>query len=160
MGGHVMWSELIPRSPISASCLSALLLCATCPFVRAADRVDPGTLSGKFIVGYQGWFGCPGDFNDNQEWNHWFFKQRVAPENLVVDMLPSLKSFDPKDLCNTGLTQPDGSAFYLYSAHNPRIVAAHFSWMRQHGIDGAALQRFIANLEHQRTDRADHVLSN
>ena len=30
-------------------------------FVKAADTVDPSTLTGKLIMGYQGWFNCPGD---------------------------------------------------------------------------------------------------
>jgi hypothetical protein len=144
---------------MSASCLIALLLSATFHISHAADRVDSGTLSGKFIVGYQGWFGCPGDVGDNHDWQHWFL-QGVGPETLTVDMLPVVKNFESKDLCNTGLTQPDGSILYLYSAQNPRIVAAHFLWMRQHGIDGAAVQRFIANMEHQRTPRFDNVLNN
>jgi hypothetical protein len=30
-------------------------------FVKAADTVDPSTLTGKLIMGYQGWFNCPND---------------------------------------------------------------------------------------------------
>ena len=38
----------------------------------AAERSDG--LSHRLIVGYQGWFGCPDDFEANRNWQHWFLK--------------------------------------------------------------------------------------
>ena len=37
-----------------------------------ANRVDPNTLEGKVLFGYQGWFDCPSvpDANPNN-WSHW-----------------------------------------------------------------------------------------
>ncbi|HEV2099596.1 MAG TPA: hypothetical protein VGR45_11810, partial [Stellaceae bacterium] len=40
---------------------------AAAPLVGAAAS----GLDGKIIVGYQGWFGCPGDFPGNTSWLHW-----------------------------------------------------------------------------------------
>jgi hypothetical protein len=40
-------------------------------FVKAAGTVDPSTLTGKLIMGYQGWFNCPGD-GTTVGWWHWF----------------------------------------------------------------------------------------
>jgi hypothetical protein len=45
-----------------------------------------------------------------------------------------------------GFTHPDGSPAYLYSAHNPKTVLRHFQWMRDYGIDGVWLQRFLVAL--------------
>lgn len=104
---------------------------------------DTNGLSGKMIVGYQGWFGCPGDFEKNNLWQHWFVKA-VQPENFTVDLLPSVREIGAADLCDTGLRQLDGSAIRLYSAQNERVVTTHFRWMKEHGIDGAAVQRFVA----------------
>lgn len=37
-----------------------LLLAATVSVV-AAEKVDSSSLQGKVLLGYQGWFNCPGD---------------------------------------------------------------------------------------------------
>lgn len=114
----------------------------------------------KLIVGYQGWFGCPGDFENNRSWQHWFVK-RAEAQNITVDILPSLRRFDPSDLCDSGLRRADGSVVYLFSAQNRRIVAMHFRWMREYGIDGAAVQRFVAaTVDPQRRRRSDNVFRN
>src|ERR1700679_446491 len=51
--------------------LNLVLILATAPFVYASDKPEfARSLNGKFIVGYQGWFGCPGDDGVNQNWIH------------------------------------------------------------------------------------------
>jgi len=128
--------------------------------VCAAERTDG--LSHRLIVGYQGWFGCPDDFEANRNWQHWFLKG-VRPEFLTVDILPSVGRLRPSDLCDTGLPREEGrGTIKLFSAQNPAAVSAHFSWMREHGIDGAAAQRFIQPVSSDpvRKRRSDHVLKN
>lgn len=105
-------------------------------------------------------FGCPGDFSNNSLWQHWFVKS-LEPQNFTVDMLPSLREFDTKDLCDTGLQRQDGSRVYLYSAQNKNVVLTHFRWMRDHGIDGTAVQRFIAGMSDPiKKQRNDNMLRN
>jgi hypothetical protein len=136
---------------------AAPLLC----LLTAANALaaDSG-VAGRLIVGYQGWFGCPGDFRANREWQHWF---AGAPDRrtLTVDMLPSVAAYEPQDLCDTGVKARDGGTLKLFSSQNPRIVMKHFEWMQAQGIDGAAFQRFVS---HTRDDelrlRSDHVLDN
>jgi hypothetical protein len=138
----------------------AAVLCgsgAVCP----AER-PPAGLTHRLIVGYQGWFGCPDDFDANKSWQHWF-ANGARPESLTVDVLPSVRELKPEDLCDTGLPRRDGrGTVKLYSAQNPSVVAKHFAWMRDYGIDGAAVQRFIqpvsANPRMKR--RSDRVLKN
>src|SRR5262249_20969686 len=56
-----------------------------------------------------------------------------------------------------GFTCPDGKPAYLFSSANPKTVDRHFRWMRQYGIDGVLLQRFVVDLN----DRSvDQVLAN
>ena len=107
--------------------LVALPLAAHCGEAGTGHAPTDG-LAAKLIVGYQGWFGCPGDFENNRNWQHWFVK-RVSPETLTVDLLPALHGIDEADLCDTGLKRADGSAVKLFSSQNPRIVATHFRWM-------------------------------
>jgi hypothetical protein len=118
-------------------------------------------LDGKLIVGYQGWFGCPKDFEDNNAWQHWFVKD-VRPEYLTVDLLPSVREIKPEDLCDTGLARSDGQGtIKLFSSQNPNVVGTHFRWMRDYGIAGAAAQRFISEMSRpEKKRRSDHVLKN
>ncbi len=126
-----------------------------------AGVVNPNGLSGKLIVGYQGWFGCPGDYGGNTQWVHWFFNNEPTAENLAVDILPAVGVFKQEDLCATGLYRKDGSPIYLFSSQNPRIVAAHFRWMSRNGIDGAAMQRFVGPLAYPaQKERSDNVIKN
>lgn len=134
--------------------LAAALLVLLAATVHAA----PSGLAGRVIVGYQGWFGCPGDYLDNKEWQHWF-EGAAGARALTVDMLPSLKSFKREDLCDTGLKRADGSAVHVFSSQNPAIVARHFEWLQKHGIDGVAFQRFVTHTQlPDLRKRSDNVL--
>jgi hypothetical protein len=129
--------------------------------VSAKPTVNNEGLKGKLIVGYQGWFGCPNDFESNKHWQHWFVKA-VKPEFFTVDMIPLMKDIPLEDQCDTGLPRADGQGtIKLFSSQNPRVVATHFKWMREHGIDGVAAQRFVAGLSDiAKKRRTDNVLRN
>ena len=139
----------------AVECLLVLLR----PGASRAAEPNHG-LKGRLFVGYQGWFACPGDYQGNtQQWSHWFLNNTQDANHLTVDFLPSLRLMDPKDLCETSLQRPDGTHVPLYSAQNPHVVATHFKWMEDHGIDGAAMQRFVAILPNRNeVRRFDHVL--
>jgi hypothetical protein len=116
-------------------------------------------LDGRLIVGYQGWFGCPGDFGTYPGWSHWFFHDKPEAANFAVDSLPVTDGLPASALCPTGLAHADGSPISLFTAQDPGLVALHFRWMESHGIDGAALQRFLKQVEGQaRLERSDHLL--
>jgi hypothetical protein len=124
---------------------------------KAADRVDPGTLEGKVLFGYQGWFDCP-SADSKGGWSHW---SRGAPAaaTLTIDMYPDLSEFDPADLCAVpGMSIGDKPA-YLFSARNARVVLRHFQWMKQYGLDGVLVQRFIGGTARNRAE-GDVVLHN
>lgn len=146
--------------PLAIIAALVVIVFAAAGIASSADRVDG--LSGRLIVGYQGWFGCPNDFEGNKNWQHWFVKG-IRPEFLTVDILPSVRNLKPEDLCDTGLPRADGQGtIKLFSAQNPNVVAAHFAWMRDHGIDGAAPQRFLQPISSDpvKKARSDHVLKN
>jgi hypothetical protein len=142
----------------------ALLLLATVASANSDSPRDtaPQGLTHRLIVGYQGWFGCPHDFESNTSWQHWF-ADGPSPASLIVDLLPSVRELEPDDLCDTGLTRADDrGSVKLFSAQNPEVVAKHFAWMRSHGIDGAAAQRFIqpVTADTMKRRRSDRVLKN
>ncbi|SFI17797.1 hypothetical protein SAMN04515618_112126 [Collimonas sp. OK307] len=117
-------------------------------------------LSGKVIMGYQGWFGCPGDFEKNNSWQHWFLGSAQS-NHFTVDLLPSVRGIKAEDLCDTGLRRPDNSPIQLFSSQNASVVATHFRWMQEHGIDGVAVQRFLTDLATpEKKRRNDNVVKN
>jgi hypothetical protein len=71
-------------------------------------------------------------------------------------MWPDVSEYDPADLCEvSGLKMPDGSPARLYSAFRKGPVLLHCRWMREHGIDGVFLSRFVS--ETTSPARARHV---
>jgi hypothetical protein len=124
-------------------------------FVKTADTVDPSTLTGKLIMGYQGWFNCPGD-GTKVGWWHWF----TGPDP-TVDMLPNAADYPTSQQCVTTMLDASGNPVNLFSDANPATVETHFAWMQQYGLDGVALQRFAVDLLDKPTrDARDIVLAN
>lgn len=135
----------------NATVYSALLIVLLVPFSAFADdapgAVDATTLHRKVMCGYQGWFRCPGD-PANTGWRHWSRNgRRIAPDTLTFEMWPDLTDFgDDEKYAAPGFTHPDGSQAHLFSSTHPRTVRRHFEWMREYGIDGVFLQRFLVEL--------------
>lgn len=118
--------------------------------------VDATTLDGKVLCGYQGWFNTPGDGAESG-FRHWG-SNLGEPDRarFVVDMWPDVSEYDPQDLCEVpGLKMPDGSPARLYSAFRKGPVLLHCKWMRDYGLDGVFLSRFIS--ETRNPERARHV---
>jgi hypothetical protein len=118
--------------------------------------IDATTLDGKVLCGYQGWFNTPGD-GTNFGFTHWGQGlDRPDGGRFVVDMWPDLTEYDPQDLREVpGLKMPDGSPARLYSAFRPGPVLLHSKWMRQYGIDGVFVSRFVGEANDPR--RSVHV---
>jgi hypothetical protein len=118
------------------------------------------SLDNRLIMGYQGWFGCPGDFDGNTLWVHWFTGEPAA-NHLLVDMLPATDGLALDDLCDTGLITQNGAPLRLFSSQNANVVDWHFRLMAQQGVGAVALERFVVELNdegHKR--RVDNVLRN
>lgn len=118
--------------------------------VTCALPVDPQTLSGKLIFGYQGWFATPCDGSPLKEWVHWSANKVPDAETIGVDVWPDLTLLDADELCPTALSYSNGQTAGLYSAYNEKTVRRHFQWMQAYGLDGVFLQRFTAPLKDAR----------
>ena len=112
-----------------------------------ASTVDPTTLDGKLMFGYQGWFGCPGDGSPLDTWEHWFRRGVPTAATLRVDMWPDVSELSESERCTTSLMLPDGRPAQLYSAYNPRTVDRHFEWLQGYELPGVFLQRFSLRLD-------------
>lgn len=101
---------------------------------------------GKLVVGYQGWFQTPTDGSPRREWVHWVKDWRNPPQpgNCKFELYPDMREYTktyPSNLARLGNGQPAT----LFSAWDLSTVNVHFRWMRENGIDTAALQVFIFN---------------
>ena len=138
---------LSPFSPVLRGWGVGLLLWGWIGMVFPAAGqtvVDATSLSNKILTGYQGWFTAPGT-GYSTRWIHWT-RDHVTPtgasNNLIVEMYPDLREFDPDELIATGMTR-GGATAHLYAARHPKTVRRHVRWMMEYGIDGAFLQRFV-----------------
>jgi hypothetical protein len=115
-------------------------------YFRLGTTVDPSTLTHKMLLGYQGWFACPGDGSPMNKWVHWFDSQTPTADNATVDFWPDISELDPDELFATAMTLPDGSPAKVYSPWNQKTVLRHFKWMKDNDLDGVFLQRFTSEL--------------
>ena len=107
--------------------------------------VDATTLTDKVIFGYQGWFGCPGDGSQVDDWFHWY-RGPASIGNLTVDYWPDTSELTEDELCPTGMVDTQGNPIYAFSSYNQLTILRHFYWMAEYGIDGVELQRFATEL--------------
>lgn len=126
--------------------IPVFLLCGFCLNLHAERTVDPTTMDRKLLMGYQGWFACPGDGSRPNRWVHWFRKNSPTADNVTVDFWPDVSELEADELFATGMTLPDGSPAKVYSAFKQKTVLRHFRWMQENDLDGVFLQRFTSEL--------------
>ena len=115
-------------------------------YFNLTDAVDTSTLTRKMLLGYQGWFACPGDGSPVNRWVHWFRSQTPTATNATFDFWPDISELDPDELFNTSMTLSNGTPARVYGAAKRKTVLRHFKWMRDYHIDGVFLQRFSSEL--------------
>lgn len=121
------------------------------PFITGlcAEDTISSDVAGKVFAGYQGWFNANGDGSPNNNWTHWVHYPDVAPapgDNIKFDLYPDMREYPRAYRTNLGDLY-NGQPATLFSSHDQSTVDVHFRWMRENGIDGAALQRFGASAD-------------
>lgn len=117
-------------------------------------------MTGKLMMGYQGWFLTKGDNSGPNEWRHWF-RSTVTPsaQNFTIDMWPDMSEYTQK--YDTNMSYSDGSNAQLFSSHDLSTTRKHFEWMRDYNVHGVHLQRFLGEIQDPRFFRArNNVLRN
>lgn len=128
------------------------------------------TYRGLVMAGYQGWFGAPGDGcrhsnSDNTAWYHYRESEVFKPGVLQnsIDMWPDMSEYEkrytpgvdgPKGRSSKFIL-PNGEAAQVYSAYDESSVLLHFKWMKEYGIDGVFMQRFVGEVINN-SDGKDH----
>jgi hypothetical protein len=123
-----------------------------------SQGVDRSSLDGKVMCGYQGWFNTPDDGAD-RGWVHWTkHKGLLADGNAKFDLWPDVSELTPAERFDTGFTMPDGKPAQVFSSFERATVLRHFEWMKQYGIDGAFVQRFVSGLRDPRVLRSTNTV--
>lgn len=99
---------------------------------------------GLIMAGYQGWFNAAGD-GGNRNWNHFVARGELAPGNCKFDLWPDVSEY--KKTYPTTFTLPDGKPAELFSSYDESTTDLHFKWMKQYGIDGVFMQRFLSDVK-------------
>ena len=107
-----------------------------------AAQSEAGTLDGKVMCGYQGWFGHPDD-GYHLGMRHWG-EVLDRPPVCRVDMWPDLSEYGPHERFPVNLFHRDGKPAEVFSSTNRDTVLRHFRWMKEYGIGGVFVQRFAS----------------
>ena len=121
--------------------LCALVLASCKPpdrYISDGTRYD--SYENLVMAGYQGWFAAEGD-DSHRGWYHY----GLRGDNASIDFWPDMTQYTKKYA--SPLRMADGSEAFLYSAYDYESVDLHFSWMKEYGIDGVFMQRFVTEIK-------------
>ena len=101
--------------------------------------------TGLVMAGYQGWFAAQGD-GSNRGWYHYQGPNNTfAPGTTNVDFWPDITEYTKT--YKSPFKFANGSDAYLYSPYDEESVDLHFKWMKDYGIDGVHMQRFVGEIK-------------
>jgi lysophospholipase L1-like esterase len=104
---------------------------------------------GLAMAGYQGWFSCPGDGSE-RGWYHYCGRNGLfQPGICTIDMWPDVSEYIKT--YKTEFSFADGSPAYVMSEYDESTVETHFRWMREYGIDGVFVQRFVSEIKNPKS---------
>jgi hypothetical protein len=146
------------RGRCSPVAIFATLLSIACAPNAYSQKSTSGDLRGTVLVGYQGWFRCPGDGSPGDGWSHWS-KGAPTPDTMSIDLYPDTSELDSKSLCPLPAATIDGKPAYVFSSFPKETTEKHFQWMQTYDIDGALVQRFINSIPGSKKE-GDAVLKN
>lgn len=129
--------------------VSILFLCLLTGSMRAQSAhtaIRYPSYNGLVMAGYQGWFNTPED-GAGRGWHHYARRGVFAPGSCEIDLWPDVREY--KKTYATPFKYADGSTARVFSAYDKETVFLHFRWMKDYGIDGVFMQRFVAEIRNE-----------
>lgn len=113
---------------------------------------------GLIMTGYQGWFRAEGD-GANQGFSHYATAKEFNDKTCKIDAWPDVSEY--QKTYNTSFKLPNGQPAKVFSSMDKSTVDLHFKWMKDYGVDGVFVQRFVDYVR-DKADNAPHniVLKN
>ena len=111
-------------------------------FIQVQAQKHP-TYKGLVMAGYQGWFNTPND-GDKRGWHHLGKGDGLKPGSCNIDLWPDVSEYSKT--YSTGFYFADGKNARIFSSSDESTVFTHFRWMKDYGIDGVFMQRFVAEI--------------
>ena len=98
---------------------------------------------GLVMAGYQGWFSTPDD-GGKRGWYHFQGKDGTfRPGSTNVDLWPDVSEYEKT--YESPFKLENGKPAHVFSSRDASTVDLHFKWMKQYGIDGVFVQRFVVD---------------
>ncbi len=153
---------------LSMSCfiVTALIMCLNCstkeeqkqeeippkPIEKIYDETGCFYTSYKGLVmaGYQGWFTAEGD-GAERGWHHYEKSGKFEPGMNTIDFWPDVTEYSKT--YKTSFQYADGTDAFVYSPYDEESVDLHFKWMKEYGLDGVFMQRFISEIKSEKGKR-------
>ena len=125
-----------------------ICLLISCFSVWAADGDGKcyNSYKGLVMAGYQGWFNAPDD-GAGRGWYHYTGRNGFKPGSCTIDLWPDVSEYDK--VYQTDFVFEDGTPATTFSSYDASTVDTHFRWMKEYGLDGVFMQRFVAEIRNK-----------
>ncbi len=122
-----------------------MLVCAMgfCPSyaqTKHARQTKYPTYKNLIMAGYQGWFRGPQD-GTNQGFGHYGTGKAFDEQHCTIDAWPDVSEYEKT--YGTPFKLADGSKARVFSSVDASTTDLHFKWMKEYGLDGVFVQRFV-----------------
>lgn len=120
---------------------ATLLMSIALPAMADGKHYD--SYKGLVMAGYQGWFNAPDD-GAGRGWHHYESNRGFYPGSCTIDFWPDVTEYETT--YPTDFRYDDGSTAHVFSSYDESTVDTHFRWMKEYGLDGVFMQRFVAEI--------------
>ncbi|QBN17423.1 glycoside hydrolase family 71/99-like protein [Flavobacterium nackdongense] len=105
------------------------------------------------MAGYQGWFAAQSDASQ-RGWYHYKGSCGFGPGCSCIDFWPDMREYIQQ--YETPFSFANGDKASLYSPYDASTVDLHFKWMKDYGIDGVHMQRFVVEINGSKLNGKRH----
>ena len=125
---------------------------------ESMSRVRFKSIKNLVMAGYQGWFNTPED-GAGLGWKHFEKEKEFKPGKCTIDLWPDVSEYEKT--YETAFKLPDETPAKVISSYDASTTDLHFKWMKQYGIDGVFMQRFVVSIRNQKgKDNYNKILNN